>query len=227
MLPTRRSFVSSLAAGCAMAGVAPAAALQLRPPRALKILVLGGTAFLGPAFVRGAVAKGHTLTLFNRGRTNPGLFSDLEQLRGDREKGELDAPYGGESARARDRVAQTLDAAGQLVTVEGAGELADGIAYELTGGHTRDHQLFRLTSAGRTAVFAGDVLASPGQAVRRFVAKYDFDGEAAAAKREAIAQGAADEGHLMLFYHSPTDPAGHVVRAAKGGLAVEGVKSLP
>ena len=94
MLPTRRSFVSSLAAGCAMAGVGPAAAFHLGSPRALKILVLGGTAFLGPPFVRGAVAKGHTVTLFNRGKTNPGLFSDLEQLRGDREKGELDALKG-------------------------------------------------------------------------------------------------------------------------------------
>jgi glyoxylase-like metal-dependent hydrolase (beta-lactamase superfamily II) len=140
------------------------------------------------------------------------------------QKGELDAPYGGESARARDRVVQTLDGAGQLITVEGSGELGDGIMYELTGGHTRDHQLFRLTSAGVTVVFAGDVLASPGQAVRRFVAKYDFDGEAAAAKREAIAREAAEQGHLMLFYHSPTDAAGHVVRASKGGLGVEGVK---
>ncbi|HEX6812282.1 MAG TPA: NAD-dependent epimerase/dehydratase family protein [Planctomycetota bacterium] len=63
-------------------------------PRALKILVLGGTAFLGPPFVRSAVAKGHTVTLFNRGKTNPELFKDLEQLRGDREKGDLDALRG-------------------------------------------------------------------------------------------------------------------------------------
>ncbi len=139
------------------------------------------------------------------------------------QKGELDAPYAGESGRARDIVARTLDAAGQLVTVEGSGSVADGIDYELTGGHTRDHQLFRLHSAGRTAVFAGDVLASPGQAVRRFVAKYDYDGEATATRREAIAREAADEGHLLLFYHSPTNPAGHVVHAAKGGLGVEGV----
>jgi len=95
MLPTRRSFLSSVAAGCAMAGVGQAAALDGRSPRtALKILVLGGTAFLGPPFVRGAVAKGHTVTLFNRGKTNPELFKELEQLRGDREKGDLEALKG-------------------------------------------------------------------------------------------------------------------------------------
>lgn len=51
----------------------------------LKILVLGGTGFLGPAFVNAAQARGHTLTLFNRGKTRPGLFPNLEKLQGDRD----------------------------------------------------------------------------------------------------------------------------------------------
>ncbi|MGO8790977.1 MAG: NAD-dependent epimerase/dehydratase family protein [Terriglobia bacterium] len=50
--------------------------------RPKKILVLGGTFFLGPAFVEGAVGQGHTVTLFNRGVTNPELFPHLEKLRG-------------------------------------------------------------------------------------------------------------------------------------------------
>ncbi len=52
--------------------------------RPMKILMLGGTAFLGPEIVGPAVARGHTVTLFNRGKTNPGLFPDLEKLHGDR-----------------------------------------------------------------------------------------------------------------------------------------------
>jgi len=51
----------------------------------LKLLILGGTAFLGPELVEAAQAHGHTLTLFNRGKTNPGLFPDLETLLGDRD----------------------------------------------------------------------------------------------------------------------------------------------
>jgi 2'-hydroxyisoflavone reductase len=51
-------------------------------PAPLKILVLGGTNFLGPALVEAAVVAGHTVTLFNRGLTNPGLFPNLEKLRG-------------------------------------------------------------------------------------------------------------------------------------------------
>ena len=56
----------------------------------MKILILGGTGFLGPAIVDAARPRGHVLTLFNRGRTNPHLFPDLEKLRGDRDpdKGE-------------------------------------------------------------------------------------------------------------------------------------------
>ena len=50
----------------------------------MRILVLGGTKFLGRALVESALARGHELTLFNRGTTNPDLFPDAEHLRGDR-----------------------------------------------------------------------------------------------------------------------------------------------
>lgn len=53
-------------------------------PRALRILILGGTGFIGPHQVRYARERGHTLTLFNRGVTAPDLFPGVEQLRGDR-----------------------------------------------------------------------------------------------------------------------------------------------
>lgn len=46
--------------------------------------MLGGTKFLGRAFVEAALARGHELTLFNRGETNADLFPDVEKLRGDR-----------------------------------------------------------------------------------------------------------------------------------------------
>lgn len=55
-----------------------------RAERPLDILILGGTAFLGIAQVEYARARGHRVTLFNRGRTNPHLFPDLEKLVGDR-----------------------------------------------------------------------------------------------------------------------------------------------
>jgi 2'-hydroxyisoflavone reductase len=54
----------------------------IRAASSKRILVIGGTTFLGPALVEAAVVAGHTITLFNRGRTNPGLFPNLEKLRG-------------------------------------------------------------------------------------------------------------------------------------------------
>lgn len=54
-------------------------------PKKLHILILGGTAYLGPEVVEAAMARGHTVTLFNRGRTRPELFGDLEKLQGNRD----------------------------------------------------------------------------------------------------------------------------------------------
>jgi 2'-hydroxyisoflavone reductase len=91
-MSSRREFI-----GAGIAGLAAAAAgTVLRPAaagRRLRILVLGGTGFLGPHTVRAALANGHEVTLFNRGRTNPGLFPDLEKLKGDRD-GDLEALKG-------------------------------------------------------------------------------------------------------------------------------------
>jgi 2'-hydroxyisoflavone reductase len=56
----------------------------------MRILVLGGTIFLGRHFVGQAAARGHELTLFHRGRHNPDLFPELDRVLGDRDGG-LDA----------------------------------------------------------------------------------------------------------------------------------------
>jgi 2'-hydroxyisoflavone reductase len=57
---------------------------QQRARRPLKILILGGTSFIGPYQVQYALDRGHSVTLFNRGRTNPQLFPKVEKLVGDR-----------------------------------------------------------------------------------------------------------------------------------------------
>jgi 2'-hydroxyisoflavone reductase len=53
-------------------------------PAPLRILVLGGTKFIGPPLVRYAIERGHTVSIFNRGKTNTHLFPEIEKLRGDR-----------------------------------------------------------------------------------------------------------------------------------------------
>ena len=51
----------------------------------MNILIIGGTRFLGRHLADAILARGHTLTLFNRGKTNPGLFPQVETILGDRE----------------------------------------------------------------------------------------------------------------------------------------------
>ena len=53
----------------------------------MKILIIGGTRFVGRALVETAVSKGHAVTLFNRGKSNPDLFADVETIVGDRDGG--------------------------------------------------------------------------------------------------------------------------------------------
>jgi 2'-hydroxyisoflavone reductase len=62
----------------------------------MKILVLGGTGYIGPHLVNHALERGHEVTLFNRGRTRPGLFPKAEQLVGDR-----NAPGGHDALKGR------------------------------------------------------------------------------------------------------------------------------
>jgi 2'-hydroxyisoflavone reductase len=51
---------------------------------AMNILVIGGTLFVGRHIVDASLARGHTITLFNRGQRNAELFAQVEKLRGDR-----------------------------------------------------------------------------------------------------------------------------------------------
>ena len=47
----------------------------------MKLLVLGGPRFLGRALADAALARGHELTLFNRGRTNPELYPEADSFK--------------------------------------------------------------------------------------------------------------------------------------------------
>jgi len=92
----RRDFVRGVGAltlaACAPATPPPAVSPTAAPapgptpaPSGKRILILGGTGFAGPPIVRSAIARGHTVTLFNRGKTNPGLFPNVETILGDRQ----------------------------------------------------------------------------------------------------------------------------------------------
>lgn len=89
MKPNRRSVLAG-ALTASLTGLAAqprSSAAAASPARPLKVLMLGGTNYVGPHLVRAALARGHEVTLFNRGITNPHFFPALEKLRGDRKRG--------------------------------------------------------------------------------------------------------------------------------------------
>lgn len=90
---TRRDFLLSSAAACGALGLGLAprrgqTAIVAKTENPLRLLILGGTGFIGPHQVRYALARGHHVTIFNRGRREPGMFPEVfeqvEWLKGDR-----------------------------------------------------------------------------------------------------------------------------------------------
>ena len=91
MITRRRFLKKSLAATLPLSGIvgagawAAAADIQ-RAAKPLDILVLGGTGFIGPNQIEYALARGHRVTMFNRGRTAADMYGDrVETLLGNRD----------------------------------------------------------------------------------------------------------------------------------------------
>jgi len=82
----RREFLAAAAGLSAAAAATAAFGRSLAPARKpLRILILGGTGYLGPSTIEAAQARGHKVSMFNRGKTRPELFPNVEKLHGDRD----------------------------------------------------------------------------------------------------------------------------------------------
>ena len=95
---SRRTFVAAAAAVTGAAALAQSQSSQSsKVAKPLRILILGGTGFIGPYQVRYAFDRGHKVTVFNRGKTNPNSVpAGVERLQGDRSVGQLDSLKGRE-----------------------------------------------------------------------------------------------------------------------------------
>ena len=99
MYLTRRKFLAlaTLATSTAVRGTrALAAEISKLAHKPMRILILGGTGFIGPYQVRYAIARGHQVTLFNRGKEPLAWPGPVEELLGDRNAGDLKALEGRE-----------------------------------------------------------------------------------------------------------------------------------
>ncbi len=107
------------------------------------------------------------------------------------------------SSRSYDlEIFEYLQRHAQIDLVEDSGIYMPGVNYELTGAHCPYHQVFIIGEEGEQVFFGGDVWPEPEEILKRFIAKYDFDGRLAMEMREVFAQRAIEQHWRCLFYHA-------------------------
>lgn len=126
------------------------------------------------------------------------------------QQGEWESAFTSPSSSYKTDIFEFLQRNAQLRFVEGSGQLTDEIGYELTGAHTPFHQVFLLDDGVDKVFFGGDVLPEPEELLRKFIAKYDFDGRKAMQLREEFGIKAAAENWNCLFYHAKSKASGFV-----------------
>jgi 2'-hydroxyisoflavone reductase len=179
----------------------------------VKLLILGGTKFLGRAATEAALARGHEVTLFNRGQTNPVLFPEAERVVGDRES-DLSAlegrtwdavidPSGYVPRVVRDSAEALAESAGHYLFVSSISVYAD-----FSGPSTEDSALKEL---------------GEGQAEDKLAEDYSNYGPLKALSEQAVAEALPGRHALVRpgLIVGPHDPTGRFTywphRIARGG----------
>jgi glyoxylase-like metal-dependent hydrolase (beta-lactamase superfamily II) len=94
----------------------------------------------------------------------------------------------------------------QVELLNGSGKIDDYITYELTGAHSPHHQVFWIREDGETVFYGADDAPQLGQMRKRYIAKYDFDGEKCMNLRRQWLQQGEQEKWTFLFYHDRQRP---------------------
>jgi glyoxylase-like metal-dependent hydrolase (beta-lactamase superfamily II) len=105
-----------------------------------------------------------------------------------------------------------LEAAGLLDLVDGTAEIAPGVTTQLTGGHTRGHQIIRLESAGDLAVCLADICPTTAHLPTFWTMAYDQFPLTVRREKPLILNDVADHHRLALFSHDPFIPAARLSR---------------
>jgi len=126
------------------------------------------------------------------------------------QQGEWESAFTNPSSSYKTEIFDFLQRNAQLQFIEGSGKLTEEISFELTGAHTPFHQVFLLDNGTDKVFFGGDVLPEPEELIKKFIAKYDFDGRKAMELRNEFGIKAAEENWNCLFYHGKTITTGYV-----------------
>jgi len=101
---------------------------------------------------------------------------------------------------------EELQNSDQVVLLEGDGKIDEYIAYQVTGAHSKCHQVFWIEEEGQKIFFGGDVAPQLQQMKNKFIAKYDMDGRKSMELRQQWWQQGEKEKWTFLFYHDIKTP---------------------
>ncbi|MDB5025587.1 MAG: fold metallo-hydrolase [Mucilaginibacter sp.] len=146
------------------------------------------------------------LVVERNGRLEPSFPGALHVI----QHSEWETAINGRSSSYHKEIFDALKDAANIQFVENSGELKPGISYELSGGHCPFHQVFWINGHSGKCFYGGDELPEPEQLLRKFIAKYDYDGRKAMRLREEYGKKAAEENYTCLFYHAKSNPISKV-----------------
>ena len=126
------------------------------------------------------------------------------------QRGEWESAYSKPSKSYKTEIFDVLQRSNSVHFVEGNGQLNAEISYELTGGHCEFHQVFLIKENEDIIFYGGDIMPEPEQLLRKFMAKYDFDGRKSMELRIEYGKLAAAENWTCLFYHAKTQAVAKV-----------------
>ncbi|MCX6189293.1 MAG: MBL fold metallo-hydrolase [Bacteroidetes bacterium] len=132
------------------------------------------------------------------------------------QRGEYERAVSHASKSYRIEIIETLYHSGKLILLDGDGKINDEISYEITGGHTEFHQAYTIKNQDEIYFFGGDVLPDLYQLMRKFVAKYDYDGKTSAEKRVEFGNRSIEQNSILLFYHSIKVPLCKIMKTEVG-----------
>jgi glyoxylase-like metal-dependent hydrolase (beta-lactamase superfamily II) len=98
--------------------------------------------------------------------------------------------------------------AGVIDFVDDDTDVRPGLRLERTGGHTMHHQLVRLESEGRTALYVADLMPTTAHVDEPWIMGYDlYPVDTLVAKKRVLAEAIAGE-YVIFFEHDPATAAG-------------------
>lgn len=109
-----------------------------------------------------------------------------------------------------------LEEEGRLLKVHGDTQITPGISVELTGGHTRGHQVVRMSSGGDEGIYLGDIVPTAAHLRLNWLMAWDLEPGAVYDAKERLLLDAAERGLTCFFPHDPRIAGCRIEPAGRG-----------